>query len=75
MDLPQDVSNKKLSVGSFESVYNKLEKQKDNQIYSDIIKHLSEEEKKFSFLFNYFIFRKDSESDTRQVEVYEYIEK
>ena len=73
MDLP--VSDKqKIGIGSFREVFNKISKEKNSvDMYKNITDNLSEEEKRFSFLFNYFIFRKKTTDDETIEEIYNYI--
>ncbi len=51
------------SYGSFEDVFTMLQKNAYTPLEESIVKNLKEEEKKVSFLNNYFIFRKQTESE------------
>ena len=62
MDLPNNQS-----IGSFNDVFksfSKIPKESDGyELYQELLKYLSKEEQEFSFLFNYFIFRKTSQDE------------
>ncbi len=52
------------SYGSFEDAFRELQKMYDiDPLAKDIVNTLTEEEKKVSFLNNYFVFRKETESE------------
>jgi len=80
LNLPMDGNGEHSSYGSFELIYDQLNstlKEKlapiESKLYRNIITNMTPDEKKISFLNNYFVFQKKTDIDININEIYSLI--